>query len=90
MEKFAPNAREFVQAFIDSKGPFGELKDSVQHNISRTSLGSFKASTDSIMPTLCDGMGEIGTGWNQVISEIFTSIGSDSSKGLIDRIRRYR
>jgi hypothetical protein len=84
--KLSPNAKAFVQTLAGMKDQFKGFKDLVQDNVFAGLSGSIKTLVDADLPTLKAGMGGIATAWNGTLKELFNSLGSDSSKGLLDRI----
>lgn len=86
LAKLAPNAREFVQAMVDLKPAFKDLQTGVQQNLFAGMGASLKALAQSDIPNFKSGLGSIASALNQDFKQLFASLGSDSSKGLIDRI----
>lgn len=86
MDKLSPKAKEFLQTVIDLKPEFAALKNTVQDNLFDGLSTGIKTLVASDMPNLQKGLGGISTAWNQNIKQLFTSLGSDQSKGLLDRI----
>lgn len=86
MAKLAPEAREFVQALIDIKPRLTDLKTTVQSKIFAGLSDELHTLVDQDLPGLTDGLGAIGTAWNTNIVALMHALGSNSSKGLLDRI----
>lgn len=86
MAKLSPNAQAFLKTVIALKPEFSELKNTVQDNMFAGLSEGLKTLVDSDLPNLKNGMGGIATAWNQNIKQLFTSLGSDQSRGLLDRI----
>lgn len=86
MAKLAPNAREFVQSMIDLKPAFKDLQQGVQNNLFAGMGLQLKSLANSDLPNLKKGLGGIATSLNSDFKQLFSSLGSDSSKGLLDRI----
>lgn len=83
----APSAREAVLAASSIKT---ELKNAlqlpVQDNLFRGLAEDARKLVDSDLPVLQKGLGGIATSLNSNIHQVFTSLGSDRSKGLLDQI----
>ncbi|MEM6109213.1 transglycosylase family protein [Mycobacterium sp. 050272] len=86
MAKLAPNAREFVQAIVDLKPAFKSLEDEDAQNLFAGMGGALKQLAASDLPAVRTGVGSIATAINGDLRQLFSSLGSDSSKGLITRI----
>lgn len=86
MAKLSPNAQAFLKTVMALKPEFSALKNTVQDNMFAGLSEGLKALVDSDLPNLTKGMGGIATAWNENIKQLFTSLGSDQSKGLLDRI----
>lgn len=86
MAKLSPNAREFVNTLMRLTPAAKDLKNTVQDIGVEGLAGKLEQTVNSVMPTLKSGMSGIARGWNENFEQLFTSIGSDSSKGLLDRI----
>lgn len=86
MAKLAPEAREFVQALIDIKPQLTDLKTTVQSKIFTGLSDELHTLVDQDLPGLKSGLGSIGTAWNTNLIALMRSLGSDSSRGLLDRI----
>lgn len=86
MAKLSPKARDMVNTLIGLKPVAQDLRNSLA-DIGLDGLSTkLEETVHTLMPTLKDGLGGIARGWNENFKQLFTSIGSDSSKGLIDRI----
>ncbi len=86
MAKLSPNAAQFVQTLVDMKGQFKDLKNEDQDNLFAGMSQSLKTLVASDMPNFKAGLGGLATAWNGTLKQLFSSLGSDSSKGLLDRI----
>lgn len=82
----APNARDVVTTLADLKPAFDGLRGTVQQNLFAGISQSIKTLADNDLPVLQKGLGGIATAWNGTLKQLGTSLGSDSSKGLLDRI----
>lgn len=86
MAKLSPQAQLFLQTVIGLKPEFSALKNTVQDNIFGGLSEGLKTLVSADLPNLQKGLGGIATAWNQNIKQLFTSLGSDSTKGLLDRV----
>jgi len=86
MAKLAPNARQFVQTLIDLKPAFTDLRNADAQALFDGLDGSLKNLVSADLPTLRSGLTNIASAINGDIKQLFTSFGSDSSRGLLDRI----
>nr|WP_046285014.1 hypothetical protein [Mycobacterium sp. UM_NZ2] len=86
MAKHAPEVQAFVQTLVDLKPQFADLKKTIEANIFAGLSGELRTLVDQDLPGLQTGLGAIGTAWNTNIVALMRSLGSDSSKGLLDRI----
>jgi Transglycosylase SLT domain len=86
MAKLAPNARQFVQTMIDLKPAFVDLRNTDAQNLFAGWGASLKTLVGSDLPLLKSGIGSIATALNTDLKQLFGSLGSDSTKGLLDRI----
>lgn len=86
MAKLAPNAREFVQAMIDLKPAFTEFRSSTQQALFAGMADSIKTLAARDLPMLKTGFAGIATSLNRDFKQLFASLGSDDSVGLIGRI----
>ncbi|KIU18324.1 hypothetical protein [Mycolicibacterium llatzerense] len=86
MAKLSPNAQAFLKTVIALKPEFSALKNTVQDNMFAGLSDGLKNLVSADLPNLKQGMGGIATAWNQNIKQLFTSLGSDQSRGLLDRI----
>jgi hypothetical protein len=86
LSKLSPNAAEFVKTLIALKPQWDDLKKTVSGNLFEGASLSFTQFIDKVLPNIKTGMGGIATAWNANIKGLLTSLGSDQSKGLLDRI----
>lgn len=86
MAKLAPNAREFVQAMIDLKPTFAEFRSNTQQALFAGMAESIKTLAARDLPMLRTGFSGIATALNRDFKQLFASLGSDNSVGLIGRI----
>jgi hypothetical protein len=86
MAKLSPNAQAFVNTLLGLKPVAQDLRNTISE-IGLDGLSTrLEDTVNKLMPTMNSGLGEIAQGWNDNFKQLFTSIGSDSSKGLIERI----
>jgi hypothetical protein len=86
MAKLSPQAAAFVTTLVGLKPKWEDLKRTVSGNLFEGASASFTGFVDSVLPNLQTGMGSIATEWNSNIKTLLSSLGSDNSKGLLDRI----
>ncbi len=86
MAKLSPNAQEFVRVMLELRPVFGELRNTVQDNLFADLSTSLRTLVEADLPLLKKGLGGIATAWNANLKQLAASLGSDSSKGLLDRI----
>lgn len=86
MGQLSPNAREFVDTLVGLKGQFSDLRETVQDNLFAGMSQNIKDLVSADLPTLKTGLSGIATAWNGTLTELMKSLGSDESKGLLDRI----
>lgn len=84
--KLAPNAQAFLKAVQAIKPEWDALKNTVQGNLFEGAADSFTNFVNSILPNMKSGLGSIASAWNVNIKTLLSSLGNDSSKGLLDRI----
>jgi hypothetical protein len=86
MAKLAPNARQFVQTMLDLKPAFLDLRGSVQQNLFAGLSENLRTLAARDLPNLKTGLSGIATSLNHDFAQVFKSLGSDSTRGLLDRI----
>lgn len=86
MAKLAPNARQFVQTMLDLKPAFMDLRNTDAQNLFEGLGAALKTLAARDLPNLKTGIGGIATAMNRDFKQLFGSLGSDSTRGLIDRI----
>lgn len=88
MAKLAPNAQDFVKTIfeITRSGPLKELQTEDQQNLFAGMGASIRTLVNADLPTLRSGMASVATSLNTDFKELFASLGSDHTKGLLDRI----
>lgn len=84
--KLSPKANDFINTLVGMNGQFRDLGNTVQDNVFTGLSTDVKTLVDADLPTLKKGMGAVATAWNGTIKQLFSSLGSDSSRGLLDRI----
>lgn len=86
LAKLAPQTADFVREVYGIKPAF----DSFQKDISGKFFDDLGKSVKNLatadLPVLQRGLGGIATAFNQNLKQLGSSLGSDSSKGLLDRI----
>lgn len=86
MANLSPNMQQVLKELQGMQDRFQAFGNTVQDNISVGLSGSIKTLIDSDLPVLEKGIGGIATAWNGTLKQLFESLGSDSTKGLLDRI----
>lgn len=87
LESLAPAAQEVTKStFALIKGPFKELQNLVAQNMFDGMSAEMNTLADTAIPRLKVGLGGIATAWNQNLRQLTKTLGSDSSRGLLDRI----
>lgn len=86
LKKLSPAAAAFVQSLIAIKPQWQDLQKTVSGNIFAGVGAQFTGFFNSVLPTLKTGMGAIATAWNSNIKTLLASLGSDTGKGILDRI----
>ena len=86
MGKLSPNARAFVQTMIDLKPALTDVREAVQDNMFDGMAASLRTLAAADLPTVKSGMEGIARAWNANLKQLATSLGSDSSKGLLARL----
>lgn len=86
MSQLSPNAKDFVDTLVGMKGQFDDLRNTVQDNLFAGMSQNIKDLVAADLPTLKTGLAGIATAWNGTLTQLTKSLGSDSSKGLLDRI----
>lgn len=87
LESLAPAAQEVTKStFALIKGPFKELQNLVAQNMFDGMSAEMNTLADKAIPRLKVGLGGIATAWNQNLRQLTRTLGSDSSRGLLDSI----
>ena len=86
MAELSPNAQQVVRTLLEMKPAFQDLRNSVSEPLLAGKADEFKNFFTAVTPNLKTGLGAIATGWNQNISALLGSLGSEQGKGLLDRI----
>lgn len=88
MAMLGPNAQEFTKTIFEltRNGPLHELQVDTSQNLFAGMSTSVRTLVDSDLPTLKSGMGAVATSLNGDFKALFSSLGSDQTKGLLSRI----
>lgn len=86
MEQLSPSARRFVETLIEMRPAFDEVRDAVQEPLFEGKADEFRNFFTNIAPNIKSGLSGIAAAWNQNITALLTSLGSEQGKGIIDRI----
>lgn len=86
MKTLAPNAAEVVKTIVGLKPAFDSLRGDVQQKMFAGISDNIKTLADNDLPVLQRGLGGIATVWNGTLKQLTTSLGSESSRSLLDRI----
>lgn len=84
--KLSPKTKEFVNTLVGMNSQFRDLGNDVGENLFDGLAASATTLINADLPNLRKGMGDIATAWNGTLKQLATTLGSDSSKGLLDRI----
>lgn len=82
----SPNAREFVTAVAEIKPAFDDLQNTVQDNLFAGIGDQLQTLANQDLPNFKAGLGGIATALNHNLGEVMRVLGTDSSRGLLDRI----
>jgi hypothetical protein len=88
MQQLAPNAQDFVKTIFDlvHSGPLKDLQNTTQQNLFAGMSSSIRTLVNSDLPTLKTGFGSIATTMNADFKALFSSLGSDHTKGILSAI----
>jgi hypothetical protein len=86
LAKHGPNAQALVQTLERMKPAFLDLRSAAAEPLLAGKAEEFERFFNTISPNIKNGIGNIAKGWNSNISALFDSVGSDTGRGLIDRI----
>jgi hypothetical protein len=86
MAKLSPSAQKFVQTLVDMKPQFAEFRAAAAEPLLEGKDVEFRNFYEKVAPSFKTGMGEIAGAWNDNITALTESLGSDTGVGFIDRI----
>jgi hypothetical protein len=86
LAELSPNAAETVKTAVGLKGTFTDLRNIASENMFAGVSGGLKDLVGNLLPAATRGIDGISRGLNQNILQTFTSLGSGSSQGFLDRI----
>lgn len=86
LAKHSPQAQDFINKLQALTPQFTDLKKTVEGNLFEGMGDSFTTMISKVLPNIKTGTGSIATALNDNFKTLFTSLGSDESKGLLDRI----
>lgn len=87
LAKLAPNAREAVKAGVDIKNQVtAALQQPIQNNLFDGLAASAHKLVDSDLPLLQQRLPQLASTLNDSVKQVADSLGSDQSKGFLDRI----
>ncbi|WP_458317106.1 aggregation-promoting factor C-terminal-like domain-containing protein [Mycolicibacterium brisbanense] len=86
MANLSPNAQAFIKTLAGMQDEFNDLQNTVQDNLFAGMSTNIKSLVDADLPILKKGLGGIATAWNGTLTQLMKSLGTDSSKGLLERI----
>lgn len=88
MAELAPKAQEFVHTIYDlmHSGALKELETEDQQNLFSGMSDSIKTLVNTDLPTFKTGFGNIATTMNADFKQLFSSLGSDHTKGILASI----
>ena len=87
LKKLAPSAREAVKAGVELKDQLTKaLQLPVQQNLFRGLADDARKTVNDLQPVFQRGLGGISNGLNQNARQLLSTLGSDSGRGILDRI----
>lgn len=86
MAKLSPSAQKFVQTLVDMKPQFAEFRAAASEPLLEGKDVEFRNFYEKVAPSFKAGMGDIAGAWNDNITALTQSLGSDTGVGFIDRI----
>lgn len=86
MANLSPAAQELVQTFIDMKPAFVDVRSAISQPLLEGKAAEFREFFTTVSPTITAGGAAIARGWNENISALFDTLGSDDGRGLMERI----
>lgn len=86
MDELSPSARKFVETLIELRPAFDEVRDAAQEPLFEGKAEEFRRFFTDVAPNIKQGLSGIATAWNQNITALLTSLGSDQGKSILDRI----
>lgn len=86
LDNLAPNAAQFVKTLVGMREQFRGLRTDVQQALFAGLSDEIKTLVDNDLPVLDRGLTNVATGINANFVQLFRSLGSTQSQGLLDRI----
>lgn len=86
LNNLAPGAAEFVKTLVGMREQFRGLRTDVQQALFAGLSDEIKTLVENDLPILDRGLTNVATGINQNFVQLFRSLGSTQSQGLLDRI----
>lgn len=86
LSKLAPAAADVITTLRGLKPTFDDLRNTDAQALFAGIGGSIKQLAAADLPTLKSGLANIGGAINGDIKQLLSSLGSDSSRGIVDRI----
>ena len=86
MDKLGPSAQAVVRTLVEMGPAFQDFRVAVSEPLLAGKADEFRDFFGQVAPVAQAGMEGIARGWNQNITALFDSVGSDDGRGLIDRI----
>lgn len=86
LAKLSTNQADAVKTVYSYKGALDDLKKLSGQNIFAGFSDGFKQLADKDLPTITKGVDGISKALGQNLNQVMQSLGSDSSKGFLDRI----
>lgn len=86
LDNLAPNAAGFVKTLVGMREQFRGLRTDVQQALFAGLSDEIKTLVDNDLPVLDRGLTNVATGINANFVQLFRSLGSTQSQGLLDRI----
>jgi hypothetical protein len=86
LDNLAPGAAQFVKTLVGMREQFRGLRTDVQQALFAGLSDEIKTLVDNDLPVLDRGLTNVATGINANFVQLFRSLGSTQSQGLLDRI----
>ena len=86
LKNMAPNAQRLVKAMVELAPQFKGIKQLVQENMFAGLDTQITNVVTKLVPTFKGGLDQISKAWNVTFKALLGAVGSDSTKGFLERI----